>query len=67
MDVNLAFADMLGYSREEIIDKTVSGVTHPDEVPMTVEDRRRIVDEGRHMDTLKKYSSARAAVIFGGC
>ncbi len=54
MDVIQAFADMLGYSREELIGKTVFEVTHPDDVPKTRDHRMNIIDEGRQMDTLEK-------------
>jgi len=54
MDVNQAFADMLGYSREELVGKSVFDVTFPEDMPKTRDHRAKIIDEGRQMDTLEK-------------
>ena len=54
MDVNQAFADMLGYSREELVGKSVFDVTFPEDMPKTRDHRAKSIDEGRQMDTLEK-------------
>ncbi|NQV57283.1 MAG: PAS domain S-box protein, partial [Rhodospirillales bacterium] len=52
--VNQAFCQMLGYSEEELLAKSVFGITYDEDRALTQEARRDIVANGRKMDTIEK-------------
>jgi PAS domain S-box-containing protein len=65
-DANEALARILGYRRDELIGKTVADVSHPDDMPLDLERKRRMVEEGRSAGTVvKRYVRSDGAVIWG--
>ena len=56
IEVNQKFADFLGYSTEELLQKTYSEITHPDDVDMNVRSYGDLV-EGKipHYEMEKRY------------
>lgn len=56
VDANPAFCAMLGYSHDEIVGKSVSDITHPDDVGVDLDLLRRLaVGERSHYELEKRY------------
>ncbi len=56
LKVNQAFCDMLGYSEEELLDKTFLDITHPEDVDMDAESSAKVFrGEIPHFRIEKRY------------
>ena len=64
--VNKAFCDMLGYTEQELLTKTVVDVTYREDIPMILKARRDSIAADRRLDTLeKRYVRKDGRVIWG--
>ncbi len=64
--VNGAFCDMLGYSEQELLSKSVIDITFEADLPKTLEARKSIIAEDRKLDTLeKRFVRKDGQVIWG--
>ncbi|MEQ8228234.1 MAG: PAS domain S-box protein [Rhodospirillales bacterium] len=52
--VNNAFCDMVGYSREELLGNPYEALTHPDDLPQSLELRRRLANGETDAITMEK-------------
>jgi diguanylate cyclase (GGDEF)-like protein/PAS domain S-box-containing protein len=63
--VNRALCDMLGYSEEELLEKTPLDLTHPDDLGATAERMRQVLEEGPGSYTIeKRYVRADGQVLW---
>jgi PAS domain S-box-containing protein len=52
--VNRALADMLGYTREELLDRDVMAITHPDDLELDLEEFQRLLSGERNSYEIEK-------------
>lgn len=55
MLVNQKYCDITGYSREELLQKRMQDITHPDDLPRNVELFQRLETEGKGFAVEKRY------------
>jgi diguanylate cyclase (GGDEF)-like protein/PAS domain S-box-containing protein len=65
VQVNSALADMLGYSSDEVLDKTFNDITHPADIPLDVEEVAKLLaGEIDHYHMEKRYFRKDGTLIF---
>ena len=63
--VNRALCEMVGYSEEELLEKTALDLTHPDDLRATAERMRQVLEEGPGSYTIeKRYVCADGQVVW---
>ncbi|HEX4886379.1 MAG TPA: PAS domain S-box protein [Casimicrobiaceae bacterium] len=63
---NASFCEMLGYTREELLQRTVDDVTHPDDVPRTREVAAPVIaGERDRFELEKRYVRKDGSTFFG--
>jgi PAS domain S-box-containing protein len=64
--VNTAFARMFGYTREEILGKTMPDITHPDDIAESMA-KREVLKSGKvsHFQVEKRYLHKDGHVVWG--
>jgi PAS domain S-box-containing protein len=68
LQVNRAFCEMFGYSEAEMAGMPVWRVTHPDDMPITVEQLRRLIEgESRAWYLEKRYFHRSGRLIWARC
>lgn len=66
LDVNQAFCNFTGYSREELLQLRVREITHHDDLEATVRNYRRLVDgKSRVIDYQKRYLRKDGTIVWG--
>jgi PAS domain S-box-containing protein len=64
--VNLALCQFLGYSKKELLGKTLREVTHPDDWPATVEKIRQLKSSGQPYSRFeKRYLHKNGKILWG--
>lgn len=64
--VNQAFADMLGYTKGELTDKSIFDITHPDDLGSTLDARAVFIEGVPKSDVSeKRYLAKNGAVVWG--
>ncbi|MES2936122.1 MAG: PAS domain S-box protein [Pseudomonadota bacterium] len=64
--VNRAFCRMLGYTREELLARTVHDVTHPDDVAEDLRERRALLSGAKELyEREKRYLHKDGRVLWG--
>ena len=65
LEVNGALCRMLGYSEEELMDKTFVDVTHPDDLDLDLEYVRKLLNgDLEHYQMEKRYFHKTGDIIF---
>jgi len=63
--VNRAFCQMVGHTREHLLNEPYSRLTHPDDLAESLELRRRMFDgEIDHFETEKRYQHQNGSVVW---
>jgi len=66
LQVNPALCDILGYSREELLSRTVSSITYPEDRAAEAENKTDMVKENaRSFSMTKRYLHARGHLVWG--
>lgn len=66
LDVNQAFCNFTGYSREELLELQVREITHQDDLEGTARNYRRLVDgQSRVIDYQKRYRRKDGTIVWG--
>ncbi|MHB1399982.1 MAG: PAS domain S-box protein [Trichloromonadaceae bacterium] len=66
LEVNQAFCNFTGYSREELLSLRVREITHHDDLEQTAHNYRLLVDgQGRVIDYQKRYLRKDGAIVWG--
>ncbi len=63
-EVNDRFCQMLGYSRKELLTKSVADITHPEDLPRNRELQERLIDQGEEFFISKRYIRKDSSVIW---
>lgn len=62
--VNKAFCEMLGYEESELIGKTISTLTHPQERTQTAQAYKRLMQDGQPYEMEKRYIRKDGSVLW---
>ena len=66
MRVNEALCDMLGYSKHELLGKTINDITHPEDIPLGKKNIKRVFSgETEFFQMEKRYLSADGTILWG--
>ena len=66
LDVNRAYCEMLGYSKEELLKVSIAEITHPEDRSLTAEMNRRLRSaEVERTDYSKRYIHKDGHVVYG--
>ena len=66
--VNDAFCSMLGYSKEELMSMTIAQITHPDDIPDSLEQIKKLIQGNIERDAFtieKRYVKKDGSVMWG--
>jgi len=66
LHVNKAFCDFLGYTADELAERTVADVTHPDDLEVTIQQFGEVqADKRKVCDLVKRYVRKDGTVVWG--
>lgn len=64
INVNERYCQMLGYTKEELLQKTFSDITHPDDLPMCEQLVYQCIHNGKDFSVSKRYIRKDGSVIW---
>jgi PAS domain S-box-containing protein len=62
--VNQKYCDITGYSAAELLGMRIEEITHPDDLPLNVELRARMLTEGAPYEIEKRYIAKNGSIIW---
>jgi len=66
LDANAAFCEFIGYSVEELKDKSIADLTHPEDLHLSTDGMRLLINGAAHSYTLeKRYCRKDGSIVWG--
>lgn len=62
--VNQKYCDITGYTKSELLTRRMQDITHPDDLPLNVEQFARLVGEGTPLEIEKRYICKDGSIIW---
>ena len=64
---NLAFAQLIGYSREELLARSLNEFVHEDDRAALIRDRERLTEGAPEINSMRRFVRKDGSMFYGGC